>query len=561
MSILKQLTQDAVDKLLRFLADSPWKDCYYIQVTEMRAKLNEPCVLAVAGRVKTGKSSFINAFLGADLALVGTTETTATINYFRHGTPDDPNKPIRCEWSNGRITWESQVFLDALQGNTVDVLERAAGIRHLEFYVNNPRLEHVLLVDTPGTGALVGDDGQQHENVSRDFFNMQKALRDRHSAETLHISSNADAVIYLIGEVGQSRDADFLLQFQNDGVSSHVLNTIGIMAKVDLSDELIEKREYYAKHAAESLSQILPTPIQIVPVSAGLHRALSKFGETELRDMQTKLRQSFSAESLQRALGNDSIYRLPNLPGCPLSVQERLALRGKLPWRVFVVLAKTLHSMDLAEAISHVRDIAGFEQITELLEKHFFQRSSILRCHSVINNSCSLLYGLMREDLYKYGQSVQRAVTDGADYIDFIMSHPNYRQNEVANRLRRFIKDKLPADRSEDLRAQIEELIMIFEQLLHQELASCNRDFEGLHLMEKHFSCLKDDERRELSHLFGAVPSADEDSMSVDYCSNRQRYWRLMQCETRSDARQELAELASTQYATRIHRLTHSKSS
>jgi len=55
----------------------------------------ENCTIAVVGRVKTGKSSFINALLGDDLAAVGAQETTATINYFRRGNPN-PDKPILC---------------------------------------------------------------------------------------------------------------------------------------------------------------------------------------------------------------------------------------------------------------------------------------------------------------------------------------------------------------------------------------------------------------------------------------------------------------------------------
>ena len=54
-------------------------------------QVHEPCVVTVVGRVKVGKSTFVNALLGEDLAKVGTTETTATINYFAYGQPDpDP---------------------------------------------------------------------------------------------------------------------------------------------------------------------------------------------------------------------------------------------------------------------------------------------------------------------------------------------------------------------------------------------------------------------------------------------------------------------------------------
>ena len=57
-------------------------------------ELDRKCVVAVVGSVDSGKSSFINALLGADLAKVGATETTATVNRFRYGQPN-PERPVR----------------------------------------------------------------------------------------------------------------------------------------------------------------------------------------------------------------------------------------------------------------------------------------------------------------------------------------------------------------------------------------------------------------------------------------------------------------------------------
>jgi hypothetical protein len=54
--------------------------------------------------VKAGKSTFINAFLGEDLAKVGTTETMATINYFRYGKITS-DKPVHCFWRGGQDEW------------------------------------------------------------------------------------------------------------------------------------------------------------------------------------------------------------------------------------------------------------------------------------------------------------------------------------------------------------------------------------------------------------------------------------------------------------------------
>jgi ATPase subunit of ABC transporter with duplicated ATPase domains len=59
----------------------------------LSGRVDQPCVVAVVGRMKAGKSTFLNALLGEDLAKVGAAETTATINYFRYGQPN-PQRPV-----------------------------------------------------------------------------------------------------------------------------------------------------------------------------------------------------------------------------------------------------------------------------------------------------------------------------------------------------------------------------------------------------------------------------------------------------------------------------------
>ena len=41
------------------------------RMEELAKQVHQPCVVAVVGRVKVGKSTFVNALLGEDLAKVG----------------------------------------------------------------------------------------------------------------------------------------------------------------------------------------------------------------------------------------------------------------------------------------------------------------------------------------------------------------------------------------------------------------------------------------------------------------------------------------------------------
>ena len=238
--------------------------------------------------MKAGKSTFINALLGQDVAKVGVTETTATINRFRYGTPADPQRPIRCYWRGGRYEDVGRDFLDSLQGNDAEALRRAEGIDSLEYLLPNPFLRDVTLVDTPGTSAVV----DEHQNRTAEFLNLQRQLRDRHSQETQRLGSEADAVIYLVGQVPRTTDQAFLEEFgQATGGRSRTLNAIGVLAKIDLQPEILARRQELADKIARQLQANLNT---VVPVSAGLHQAVHGLREQDNRGLlrlMTQLRQ------------------------------------------------------------------------------------------------------------------------------------------------------------------------------------------------------------------------------------------------------------------------------
>ena len=88
-------TKELIHELSEFITNTPWKEYYTSRIESMSERIYQPCELAIVGRMNAGKSSFLNALLDDDLAVVGDTETTATINYFRYGTPVDNEHPVR----------------------------------------------------------------------------------------------------------------------------------------------------------------------------------------------------------------------------------------------------------------------------------------------------------------------------------------------------------------------------------------------------------------------------------------------------------------------------------
>ena len=543
MSALFALTQDLFSIAIAFLKDSPWREEYLLEVERLCADLDKPCVLAVTGRVKAGKSTLINALLGADLALVGTTETTATINFFRYGRPENPARPVKCKWRDGRETWETLQFLNALQGAGAETLQRSESIESLEFFTDNPSLKDITLVDTPGTNAIVGKDDQGHQRVAEEFFRINTRLRERHDTETRHWTRTADAVLCLMGQVAQVNDRDFLQEFQQATCGqTRAMNAVGIIGQIDFTDEIIEHRQKLADSVAAKLSKELNT---VVPVSAGLWRALDVLESSgQLHRMQETLRripENYFAAMLNR----DSIFLSEKL-ACDVSVEERKQLMAGLPWRVFVVIARGLYTKPVDDVVTELRELSGIGQLKRLLEVHFYQRGKLLRYYRIVSDLGRILRRIQHAHLPEYLAKCRENKRRMVAFGEFIVAHPEGR-GETADELRRFLARHAPCD---DTRTQEESLLSLlgrFERVEVQlEVISLN--FSALQMIEdasaNTFSEAERTQLREIFGMYSALESEDTQGAGV-FSAQTQLYWQQVQMQSRRNSiRAQVAENA-----------------
>jgi small GTP-binding protein len=139
MRILDDNRKDLVDRersllgtLIEFLGDfgAPREDVELVRQT--LNDLEELFLLVIVGEFNSGKSAFINALLGAEIATEGVTPTTDRITVLRHS-----DEPERRELREG-------------------ILEKGHP---------NEFLREISIVDTPGTNAIV----RHHEELSRSF--------------------------------------------------------------------------------------------------------------------------------------------------------------------------------------------------------------------------------------------------------------------------------------------------------------------------------------------------------------------------------------------------------
>jgi septin family protein len=521
------------------------------EMERLAGQVHQRCVVAVVGQVKVGKSTFVNALLGGNLAKVGDVETTATINYFSYGIPPDPDRPVKCHWRNRKTTWEDRAFLDSLQANDIETLQRAAGIDRLEYFLEYPFLDRVTLVDTPGTNAVV----EEHQNVTAEYMKLHDQLRERHNEDTERLGRDADAVIYLTGAVARAKEKAFLEEFtKTTGGRSSALNAIGVMSKIELQPEVLADRHGLSRDIANQLKKELNT---VVPVGAGVQRALDSLLTDDwagLRRLIETLRR-IPPEMLERLLKKDTRFLNKDYEDCPVSAAERRALFEELPedvrrWAIFATIIRTATdpelNFDVDEVKARLEEIANFEALKEILNKHFIERGHILRCFRIVDDARAVLNRI------KFRRKETRQVRDRLDR--FIRLIRQAGGDPVTTReLETFVYRHL------EVKGREKELEILHQELdkeigkLYRELEHHNADFEALQKLDRPEHKLSEDELAELWPLLGLYGSEVEKRLrgkvDTEYVYQRQLYWKgRMEQAPFGSVRRTVAERAYTRY-------------
>jgi energy-coupling factor transporter ATP-binding protein EcfA2 len=179
---------------------------------DLERRLNEPLRLAIAGMVKAGKSTLLNAMLGERLAPTDAGECTRVVTWYRYAaTPnitlhlhggETRRMPIRRD--DGRLVLELK-GVSAEDVAWIDVGWPSTGLRSM------------ILIDTPGIASLSVDvSARSHE------FLVPEAK-----------PSAADAIVYLMRHLHAS-DLKFLESFRDTAAgTSETVNAVAVLSRAD----------------------------------------------------------------------------------------------------------------------------------------------------------------------------------------------------------------------------------------------------------------------------------------------------------------------------------------
>ncbi|MEJ2865140.1 dynamin family protein [Actinomycetospora flava] len=184
------------------------------------ARLDEPLRVALAGRIKAGKSTLLNALVGQELAATDAGECTRIVTWFRDGHTyrvmahprQGPPRQLPPGPTGGLLDID-------LQGM------RAEDVERLVVDWPSPALRTMTLIDTPGMGSLSAE-------LSRKTESMLGASGEEDDDETEPKASEADAVVYLMRHV-HAADVRFLESFRDDPAERRPINTLGVLARAD----------------------------------------------------------------------------------------------------------------------------------------------------------------------------------------------------------------------------------------------------------------------------------------------------------------------------------------
>lgn len=546
MNPIEERTLDILNRSTDIIRDLPNSTLWLDQINTLKSKVHTKCTLAVGGRVKEGKSTFINTLLGEKLALTGDDETTATINYFVYGKPADPSKPIKVVYKDGREVYESQAFMDAFQGHDARTMEMARnkGILYFERALENPILKDVDLVDTPGTGAVV----DEHQGAAESAFGIKdlQDLRKEHSEQTQDLVKKADAVIYLVGAVANQDNKQFLDNFQQACDGASALNAIGLISRIDIQEATLYNSHSQAEYVANSLKEQLSG---VMPVSAALYEAVRKCSSffTEWQRFVKSIPNDVFEELCDRNASwkgdfdEDLINEGYSIPDVSTRIKMREIVDA--PWSVFRAIIKTLYKSNTAEEATHeLLKLSNFEEVWRVLNDQFFKRTVVIKCTVLLSQLNKILLLICNDALY----TLKRSAKKSEEWIQLI--DKNIRPNDASSAaeltafIRSNIKSAAEIERIE--KAIMSQLVLPLEQLII-EIDQTNKDYKMLqivHRMKDAFGTYYE----ELCTLFGMYGSKPQ--LSDEQKMNRQMFWQSKSMRYADPQMQEVAYYAASAY-------------
>ena len=330
-------------------------------------RLDEPLRVAIAGKVKAGKSTLLNGLVGELIAPTDAGECTKVVTWYRNGpTPRVVSYPDEGEPRPLPIRRDDGALAVELRGMPAERLRRIV--------VDWPSrsLQGVTLIDTPGIGSMSARNSRR---------TLAMLTPDDDSP------AEADAVIYLMRHL-HATDAEFLESFRDQGVArASSVNTIAVISRADevgggRIDAMLSARRIARRYRTEpALRGLCQTVIPVAGLLAATGRTLRQSEFDTLATLAAAPREDMDDVllSTHRFLRSDKVAAL-----AALSYERRKDLLerfGIFGLRLSMMYIRQGRDSSPALAAELVKS-SGLHELQEVLAVQFAQRRDLLKARS-----------------------------------------------------------------------------------------------------------------------------------------------------------------------------------
>lgn len=320
-------------------------------------RLDEPLRVAIAGKVKAGKSTLLNALVGEAVAPTDAGECTKVVTWYRDGASprillhpkDGPPVPLPVVRRDGALAIDIGGPADRVDRLVVDWPARS--------------LRATTLIDTPGVASV-------NAEVS--------ARTTRFLEPDDDTPTEADAVIYLMRHL-HTADAEFLESFRDQGVArATAVTTVAVLSRADeigggRADAMFSARAIATRYRTEpALRGLCQNVVAVAGLLAHTGRTLRQSEFAALTEVAR-----LPKEELESALlSTDRFLRVVGRP-------ELVARFGLFGIRLATSLLRqgTTSPTDLAdELVSR----SGLRELQRVLDIQFGERRDLLKARSAL---------------------------------------------------------------------------------------------------------------------------------------------------------------------------------
>lgn len=331
--------------------------------TEIGRILWSPPRVVVVGRLKAGKSTLVNALIGAPVAETAALEATNVVTVYQDGSPsraeavgiEDHRHPVAVH--HGRVARLP------LEGPDIAFVDR---------WLPSAALRRTTLIDTPGLSTLTVANDAATRRATVDGFE-----------QTHGASVDADAAVFLFDAEPRADEVEFL-----SSLPFTPLNMLGVLSRADAfglgalggRDPI----DHAAEHAQRLAGRLTGLVSDVVPVSGLLAQTSHTGMLTEHHASSLGRLQAMSRLDVLRMFDDDAVDGILQ----PATRIELLGLLGEYG----VLHGRTVARSGAAALNEWLAERSGVDRLTVRLQTSTARYAVLHRAHRILERMDRLAF-------------------------------------------------------------------------------------------------------------------------------------------------------------------------